>query len=354
MPRIKIRSTNSASAIIAGAGGVLAAAGTLLVESTAKESNWLMPLVAGVAVFIVVFFVAQLVIRRFIIYKIKPLYQVVLSQDMKTGQLKDHLMRRKDIIGQIGSELTVLAERNRSEIERLKDNERYRREFLGNVSHEMKTPIFTLQGYVSTLLDGGVDDPQVSHRYLERAEKSIDRMINIITDLEEISKLESGVLNLSRERFDVAELTREIVDDASLEAEKYRITITVGKPGHDTPQPPVWVTADRNYIAQVITNLVINSVKYGREGGQTRISFVDMFDRVMVEVADNGIGIAAEEIPRVFERFYRTDKSRSREMGGTGLGLSIVKHIIEAHGQQISLRSQPEKGSTFSFTLPKG
>jgi two-component system phosphate regulon sensor histidine kinase PhoR len=256
------------------------------------------------------------------------------------------------MISQIESELTHFSERDRGEIARLKESEKYRKEFLGNVSHELKTPLFTLQGYITTLLDGAIDDPAINVRYLERSEKAVDRMISIVTDLEEISKLELGNLQLKQERFDVAGLVREIVDDASIEADRQGVAIRVGN-DPDAPQPPVWVTADRKYIGQVVTNLVMNSIKYGHPGGHTKISFVDMFDSVMIEVADDGIGIAAEDLPRVFERFYRTDKSRSREMGGTGLGLSITKHILEAHGRQITLRSQPEQGSTFSFTLSK-
>ena len=212
------------------------------------------------------------------------------------------------------------------------------------------TPIFTLQGYIVTLLDGAIEDKAVNRKYLERSEKNIDRLIHIVDDLEEISKLEAGAPVLEKECFDVVALVREIADSLEMDAARRRIGIRVGNP-HG--QPPVPVTADRRRIAQVITNLLSNSIKYGREGGETRIGFVDMFDRVLVEVKDDGIGIAEENIPRVFERFFRVDKSRSREQGGTGLGLAIVKHILEAHGERITLRSKLGEGSAFSFTLSK-
>ncbi|MBR6813072.1 MAG: sensor histidine kinase, partial [Tidjanibacter sp.] len=184
------------------------------------------------------------------------------------------------------------------------------------------------------------------------SEKSIDRLINIIDDLDEISRLESGVLNLNLRRFDIVSLARDIVESLSYEATERHITISLGNEPTE-PQPPVTVKADRRYIDQVINNLVVNSVRYGREGGHTRISFIDLFDRVMIEVADDGMGIDKADLPRIFERFYRVDKSRSREQGGTGLGLAIVKHIIEAHHEGITVRSELGKGTTFSFTLSK-
>ena len=272
---------------------------------------------------------------------------MLLSKNVKTHELPP----AGDLVEEIQDELNLWAEKNAQEIARLKENERYRKEFLGNVSHEIKTPIFTVQGYILTLLDGGLEDKNINRKYLERSEKSIDRLINIVQDLEEISKLESGMLVLDQERFDIVALVHEIADAVEMEATAHRITVKVGS---GVSQPPVYVFADRRRIGQVVTNLLTNSIKYGREGGCTTISFIDMFDRVMIEVADNGVGIAEENIPRVFERFFRVDKSRSREQGGTGLGLAIVKHILDAHGQGITLRSKPGEGSTFSFALAKG
>lgn len=316
---------------------------------------WWCVLAALVLVYTVTYSVCDLVLRKFVIYKLKPVYQIVHSRNIKTRQLESELAHKEGMIDEIKGDIRAWEERNRKEIARLKDNERYRKEYIGNVSHEIKTPVFNVQGYISTLLDGGLEDPNINRQYLERAEKSIDRLINIVHDLDEISKLESGILQLNLERFDLVELVRDVADTLEIDAERKNITIKIGNSavGDGYPSAPIYVKADKHYISQIFVNLIINSINYGNEGGMTRISFVDMFDKVMVEIADTGVGIAKDDIPRVFERFYRTDKSRSREQGGTGLGLAIVKHIIEAHGESISLRSEVGKGSTFSFTLLK-
>ena len=295
---------------------------------------------------------ARYVIEKFVLYRIKPIYQIVTSKDYNTPDFSKDLVLKQNMMSRVEGELTNWAESNRKEIHRLKENEKYRKEFLGNVSHEIKTPIFNIQGYILTLLDGGLEDDTINRKYLERAEKSIDRLINIVTDLEQISKLESGVLLLQKERFDIVGLAKEIVEATELEADKRSINIYI-KNYHGTQTLPIMIMADKRYIGQVFVNLLTNSIKYGRDGGVTKISFIDLFDKIMIEVSDNGVGISKEDIPRVFERFYRTDKSRSREQGGTGLGLSIVKHITEAHHGTITLRSQLGKGSTFSFTLSK-
>lgn len=299
-----------------------------------------------------IFFFSRWAIRKFFIYRVKPLYQVVLGRNIKTRELEKQMDKNPKVVETVSNELNRWAEHNQQEIARLKDNEKYRKEFVGNVSHEIKTPIFNIQGYISTLLDGGMNDPVTIRRYLERAEKSTDRLTNIANDLEKISQLESGVLNLQWEWFDIVELTREIVDTIEFEATKKGIKIIIGSDA-PTPYPAIMVKADIHYIEQVLVNLIVNSIRYGTEGGTTYIKYIDLFDKILIEVSDNGMGISKEDIPRIFERFFRTDKSRSREQGGTGLGLSIVKHILEAHNEKISLRSELEKGSTFSFTLNK-
>ncbi len=235
------------------------------------------------------------------------------------------------------------------EMEQMKSMETYRKEYLGNVSHELKTPIFNIQGYILTLLDGGIDDPVINRDYLKRSEKSVDRMISIVEDLQAITQLETGELELEQENFDVTALVKDVIDAQELRAKEKKINIVL----RDAPANPVIVNADKFRIRQVLVNLVVNSVRYGREEGETRIKISDTGSRIHVEVADNGIGISKEHLPRVFERFYRADKSRSREMGGTGLGLSIVKHIIEAHGQTINVLSTDGVGSVFVFTLNK-
>lgn len=340
--KLKIRTTAGAALGVAAMAAALSIGCGILLNLGLPRI-----LIVTGSVFTVMYLTARFCFNLFVRYRIKPIYQVLLSKNVKTHELPP----AGDLVEEIQDELNLWAEKNAQEIARLKENERYRKEFLGNVSHEIKTPIFTVQGYILTLLDGGLEDKNINRKYLERSEKSIDRLINIVQDLEEISKLESGMLVLDQERFDIVALVHEIADAVEMEATAHRITVKVGS---GVSQPPVYVFADRRRIGQVVTNLLTNSIKYGREGGCTTISFIDMFDRVMIEVADNGVGIAEENIPRVFERFFRVDKSRSREQGGTGLGLAIVKHILDAHGQGITLRSKPGEGSTFSFALAKG
>ncbi|MBO5692923.1 MAG: sensor histidine kinase [Tidjanibacter sp.] len=348
---MKIKTINS-GAFIVGLITILCVTVGLIIGHFVRTDGWWWGLVFAIGSGFIVFMGAKGVTKNFFIQRIKPLYRIVLGRDIKTTELAAELEQTNHPERSVSAELNRWAEQNQKEIARLKENEKYRKEFVGNVSHEIKTPIFNIQGYISTLLDGGMNDPVIFRRYLERTEKSIDRLINITNDLEAISKLESGVLTLSYERFDIVSLTRDIVDTIEFEATKKNISVVVGS-SHTVPYPPVWVKADPYYIEQVLINLIINSIRYGNEGGETFIKFIDLFDKVLVEVRDNGRGISKEDIPRVFERFYRTDKGRSREQGGTGLGLSIVKHILEAHGETINLRSELGKGSTFSFTLSK-
>jgi two-component system phosphate regulon sensor histidine kinase PhoR len=252
-------------------------------------------------------------------------------------------------VDDLNNEIFAWADDRKNEIERLKKLEVYRKEFLGNVSHELKTPIFNIQGYVLTLLDGGLEDETINKDYLMRAERSIDRMITIIDDLEAISQLETGELQIEPEKFDIVALAKDVCEAQEMKATGKGIILTM--PGDPKP---MHVYADRFRVRQVLTNLVVNSVKYGKEYGETKIRFYDAGDNISIEIADNGLGIAKEHLPRLFERFYRVDKSRSREMGGTGLGLAIVKHILEGHNQSINVMSTEGVGTVFSFTLKKG
>jgi len=227
--------------------------------------------------------------------------------------------------------------------------EKYRKEFLGNVSHELKTPIFNIQGYILTLLDGGLEDPEINREYLERTEKSINRMVSIIEDLESITKLETGDLELEWEKFNIVQLVKYVFELQDSIRTRFNIDFTFD---HNYDKP-IMVTGDKKRITEVLNNLIINSIYYGDKGGKTTVSFAELGENILIGVTDNGLGLEEDEIPRIFERFYRTDKSRSRDRGGTGLGLSIVKHIIEAHNQTITVRSEPGAGSSFSFTLKK-
>ena len=341
---ITIKTKEGASLWIALLAAVLVAVVMILLDVV-----WWLTLCVAAGVFVVVALAALFIIRKYVAYKLKPIYSIVLSRDVHTREIFSELQDKK--VENIGEELTAWADTNDREIARLKEAEQFRKQYLGNVAHELKTPIFNVQGYISTLLDGGLEDELINRKYLERAEKSIDRLINIVNDLDTISKLESSMNKLDMEKFDVVALAKEIADQAEMEADKKGIKISVK--GADNLPSPFWVMADKHYIGQVFVNLIINSIRYGKEGGLTRIRFRDMLDKILVEVEDNGLGIGKEDLPRVFERFYRTDKGRSREQGGTGLGLAIVKHIIEAHGERITVRSEPGVGSTFSFTLKK-
>ncbi len=300
-------------------------------------------LISFVTCLLLLFFV-----NIFIFKKIEQLLINVKNFRSQSDNPTSSINYNKNEINNLDSEIMAWAEDRKNEIERLKKLEVYRKEFLGNVSHELKTPIFNIQGYVLTLLDGGLEDKSINRNYLQRAEKSVDRMIAIIDDLEAISQLEMGELQIEPERFDLTSLMKDVLEAQEMKATEKGIILTFPE-----SSKPVFVFADRFRIRQVIVNLIVNSVKYGKEYGETKIRFYDVGDNISVEISDNGIGIADVHLPRLFERFYRADKSRSREQGGTGLGLSIVKHIIEAHNQTINVMSTEGAGTVFSFTLKK-
>lgn len=287
-------------------------------------------------------------LRIFIYRKIKPIYKAISR--LKSGSTKAGKVDiDRDIITDVNNEVTRWESERDEEIAQLKKLETFRREFLGNVSHELKTPIFSIEGYIHTLLDGGLEDKDINVHYLQRAAKSVDRLCLIVEDLEAISKLESGELELEFRSFDLHDLIKEVFDSLELPARERRITMGF-KEGCDKP---FYVFADKERIRQVLVNLVVNSIKYGRDGGKTVVGIYDFDEKYLIEVTDTGIGIDTPHLPRLFERFYRVDKSRSREQGGTGLGLAIVKHLIEAHGETINVRSAIGVGSTFGFTLKK-
>lgn len=241
---------------------------------------------------------------------------------------------------------TLLRER-KEELEKIEKLERHRREFLDNVSHEMKTPLFHIQGYISTLVENHINNPEIEKRYLERTEKSAERLIHILEDLDTISQLESKEVS-SDELFDVVELCQEVIESEAIDSAQKNISLIL-----ENVMEKAGVMGDRFRIRQVFVNLIVNSIKYGKQDGKTVIRLKNSNDYIYIQVADNGIGIAPEHLPRLFERFYRVDKGRSREQGGTGLGLSIVKHILEAHHQQIEVLSTEGVGTTFSFRLKK-
>ncbi len=303
----------------------------------------------SIVFFVVTYFAILYIVKNYISEKIRPVYKIIKDLPLSEKKMNQHLENKTShTIAEIKSEVNEWAKNQVSEIERLKELERYRKEFVGNVSHELKTPIFNIQGYILTLLEGGIHDNKINKLYLQRTEKSIDRMISIVEDLESISKLEYDELKLDLSEFDIVQLTKDVAEMEYWQAVERKIDIKIIQ-----PEKPVRVYADKKRITEVLSNLIVNAVKYGKKGGLVEVTFDDIDEHITVSIEDNGIGIEKDQIRRIFERFYRIDKSRSREQGGTGLGLSIVKHIIEAHNQSINVKSVVDKGTTFTFTLNK-
>lgn len=300
--------------------------------------------------FMIAFYIIQFAINKFILEKIRPIYKIIdFVPQKKESELKFNLKPGFVELSDVEQDVENWAHDKLQEIERLKELERYRKDFVGNVSHELKTPIFNIQGYILTLLEGGLEDPNINKLYLTRTEKSIDRMISIVEDLESINKLETGELKPQYSVFDIVKIVEDVFEMEQRLAKERKIWVTFS----DKPDKPLMVKADRKRIIEVLTNLVVNGIKYGKKNGYLKVGFYDFDDKIVIEVSDNGIGIDKKDLPRIFERFFRVDKSRSREQGGTGLGLSIVKHIIEAHNQTINVQSVLNEGTTFTFTLEK-
>ena len=289
------------------------------------------------------FIFVRWLVDKFIYNKIKLIYKNISDNKAKPGYLEGV------DLNQVDEDVSEWNENRENEIEKLEIRESYRRQFVGNVAHELKTPIFNIQGYIDTLLDGALEDSNINRKFLERANKSVSRMIYIVEDLDAITKLEGGKIEIEEEPVDVIELILDVVDQLEIKAKKRNVNIVVEDPRLER----YMVEADIEKIKQVLINLMVNAIKYGKEGGEVLVRTFDMDENVLVEVADNGNGIAQKHLSKIFERFYRVDKSRDREQGGSGLGLSIVKHIIEAHNQSINVRSTIGTGTTFSFTLRK-
>lgn len=305
---------------------------------------------ASLLLFLVIYMLLFRVLNYLLYKRIRPIYKIIRDLPLSKRKITSRdFVGDDDPINEVDVEVAKWANAKQEEIARLQGLEKYRKDFIGNVSHELKTPIFNIQGYIHTLLDGALEDPEINMMYLERTSKSVDRMISIVQDLEIISKLESGEIKLEKRRFDLVKLSEDVFEFEAREAETRQIKLILDA----KRDVPVWVHADKGRIFNVISNLVINGIKYSKPGGEVRIAFFDMEDHILVEVSDNGIGITKENVHRIFERFYRVDKSRSRSQGGTGLGLAIVKHIIEGHKQTIQVRSVTGKGTKFNFTLDK-
>ena len=316
---------------------------------TQTKLQWYFFTVIPGLVFFAVYIIIQILVGRFVYDKIRLIYKTISIQKSEKGKVKNIIENDENLFDRVRKEVEEYERNKIAEIEQLKTMENYRKDFFGNVSHELKTPIFNIQGYIETLLEGAVDDPTINKQYLLKAASNVERLNNIVQDLLEISQYEAGKLTLEIDRFDVTQLVKEIFDSFEIKAHDKKIKL-VFKKGSDKP---FYVMADKARIAQVFTNLIVNAINYGNQDGEVSIGFFEMEPNLLIEVGDNGQGISEEHLPRLFERFYRVDKHRSRTEGGTGLGLSIVKHIVEAHSQSINVRSTIGKGSTFWFMLKK-
>lgn len=294
------------------------------------------------------FLVFYYMIEKYVYSKIKLIYKLIhnlkLGRDLRDA-LGEHVSA--DPINDVEHEVKEWARQKKSEIDELRKQEKFRRDFLSNISHEFKTPLFAIQGYIEALQDDDFEDKDMARQFLAKAAKNVDRLSYLIKDLDEISKLESGEIPINLTRFKINDLIKEVFESFELKARQSNIRL-IFKQKYDEP---ILVNADREKIRQVLVNLIENSLKYGKEEGSTSVSLFELHDQVLVEVTDDGIGIEEKFLPRLFERFFRTDTSRSRQIGGSGLGLAIVKHIVEAHEQTINVRSTEGLGSTFGFTL---
>jgi two-component system phosphate regulon sensor histidine kinase PhoR len=312
------------------------------------QHKWYDMMITFLVTFITSYIVFYYLIEKYIYSKIKLIYKLI--HNLKLGRdLRDALGEHVSVdpINDVEHEVKEWAKQKKSEIDELKKQEKFRRDFLSNISHEFKTPLFAIQGYIEALQDDAFEDKELAVQFLEKASRNVDRLSYLINDLDEISKLETGEIPINYTKFKINDLIKEVFESLELKAKQHNIKLTF-KQKYDEG---IFVNADREKIRQVLVNLIDNSFKYGKEGGNTAVSLFTLHEQVLVEVTDDGIGIEEKNLPRLFERFFRTDTSRSRQIGGSGLGLAIVKHIIEAHQQTINVRSTEGMGSTFGFTL---
>jgi two-component system phosphate regulon sensor histidine kinase PhoR len=317
----------------------------------AYEKRWQPAAVSFSVVFIAGYFLISFVLRRFIFRKIKLIYKFIYQTKAtkKEETYYKYILPQKSI-DEVREDVEEWAEKRNEEIELLRANEQFRKEFLQNLSHEFKTPIFAIQGYVDTLLHGALENPEVNKRFLEKTASNVERLTNLLTDLDEISKLERGELHLFKQNFVIQDLVKETFEGISIMAEQRNIRCHIKK----GCESPLMVFADKEKIRQVLVNLVENSIKYGKQNGTITASMYDTDGKhILVEISDDGIGISEKHIQRIFERFYRTEEGRSIDVTGSGLGLAICKHIIEAHGQTIHVRSREDVGTTIGFTLDR-
>jgi two-component system phosphate regulon sensor histidine kinase PhoR len=313
------------------------------------NEGWLIITIAFAAFYLLAYLLIAFMLRRFIYRKLKLIYKLIYqTKATKREEFYYNTILPQKTIDEVREDVEVWAEHHKEEIELLRQNEIFRKEFLLNLSHELKTPIFAIQGYVDTLLSGAIDKPEVNRKFLSNAAKNVSRLVNLVRDLDEISKLESGAQMLFKENFVIQDVIKDVFETLSINTDEKQIKCVIKK----RCELPVTVFADKEKIRQVLTNLVDNALKYGKQNGRVEASVYQIDGKlVLIEITDDGAGITEEHLPRIFERFYRTDLARTRKIGGSGLGLSICKHIIEAHGQTMHVRSKIDVGSSLGFTL---
>lgn len=322
---------------------------TLFIQIISGSVNWIYWIFCFLTVFVLSYLVVYLIVQKFIYRKIKLIYKLIYhTKATKKEEFYYKNILPQKTIQQVENDVKEWASHT-EEIEVLRNNEAYRKEFLLNLSHELKTPIFAIQGYVDTLLNGALYNNEVNQKFLNNTSKNIDRLVNLLEDLDEISKLEIGEQEIYKSSFIIQDLLKEIFEALSIKIESKEIKWFIKK----GCEFPLIVFADKEKIKQVLTNLIDNAIKYGKTKGEIEASMYNIDGKkILIEISDNGGGIAEEHLPRIFERFYRTDAARARKVGGSGLGLSICKHIIEAHKETLHVRSKLNVGTTFGFTLP--
>ena len=312
--------------------------------------NWIIGLISFIVIWLGSYALVLFTLEKFIFRKLKLIYKLIhqTKATRKEEVYFKYILPRKSI-DEVRADVEEWGEKRNREIEMLQKNEAYRKEFLQNLAHELKTPVFAMQGYIDTLMNGAFDDETVSKKFLANTAKNAERLVNLVNDIDEISRLESGEHLLNRSYFIIQELIKEVFESLSIKFQAKNIKATIKK----GCEQPLYVYADKEKIKQVLINLTDNAAKYGKMNGVIIASiYITDVSRVLVEISDDGIGIEEEHLPRIFERFYRTDAARTRDKGGTGLGLAICKHIIEAHGESVHVRSTPDVGTTIGFTLP--
>ncbi|MBC7554910.1 MAG: sensor histidine kinase [Taibaiella sp.] len=322
------------------------------VLSLLVQPKWYTSVLVFFVTFIIIYSIYYYTLQRFIYRKIKLIYKFIYQTkaSKKEEIFYQHILPQKSI-EQVSEDVAKWALRRKMEIEKLQDNEKFRKEFLMNLAHELRTPIFSVQGYVDTLLNGALEDENVNRKFLSNANRSIDRLVRLVDDLDEISKLESGKIPIIQQSFVIQELISDVYEEFLLKAKEREIHMLFKK----GTERPILVYADEQKIKQVLVNLIENALKYGNDGGTITAGCYVVDDKsIYIEISDDGPGMSETHLPRIFERFYRADRSRARAIGGTGLGLAIVKHIVEAHGHTVNVRSKPGVGSSFGFSLDKG